>query len=101
MQTSEEAQVYVDDLDLFVTVQILDDMLALLSSGKHCEEQGCTCEWASGPKPHLTKNGKIFLCRTANFVHVVVPGSFSSSSSSSSCDQASGDRGDPPKIKNE
>ena len=29
-----------------------------------CEEHGYTLEWASGQKPHLTKNGKIFLCKT-------------------------------------
>ena len=38
VQTNEEAQVYVHDLDLFVTVQILDDTLAVPSLGKFCEE---------------------------------------------------------------
>ena len=38
MQTNEEAQVRVHDLDLFVTVQILDDTPAVLSLGKLCEE---------------------------------------------------------------
>ena len=40
VETSEEAQVYVHDLDLIVTVQILDDTLAVLSLGKLCEEHG-------------------------------------------------------------
>ena len=31
VQTNEEAQVYVYDLDLFVTVQLLEDTLAVLS----------------------------------------------------------------------
>ena len=53
VQTNEEAQVYVHDLDLFVTVQILDDTFAVLSLGKLCEEHGYSCEWASGQKPHL------------------------------------------------
>ena len=48
VQTNEEAQVYVHDRDLFVTVQIFDDTLALLSLGKLCEEHGYTYEWASG-----------------------------------------------------
>ena len=56
-QTKEEAQVYVHDLELFVTVQLLEDTLAL-SSGKLCEEHGYTCEWASGQMPHPTKDGK-------------------------------------------
>ena len=52
VQTNEEAQAYVHDLDLFVTVQILDDTLAVLSLGKLCEEHGYSCEWASGQNPH-------------------------------------------------
>ena len=38
VQTNEEAQVYVHDLGLFVTVQILDDAPAVLSLGTLCEE---------------------------------------------------------------
>ena len=38
-QTNEEAQVFVHGLDLFVTVQILDDTPAVLSSGELCEEE--------------------------------------------------------------
>ena len=51
VQTNEEAQVCVHDLDLFVTVQILDDTPAVLSLGKLCEEHGNT----SGPavKSHI------------------------------------------------
>ena len=62
VQTSEEAQVDVHDLHLFMTVQILEDTLAVLSSGKLCDEHGYTNEWASGKQPRLTKQGKnIFL----------------------------------------
>ena len=39
---------------------------------------------ASGQKPHLTKDGKKFLRKTANFVPVVVPGLSSNSGASSS-----------------
>ena len=63
VQTNEEAQENVHDLDLFVTVQMLDDTLAVLSSGKLCEEHGYTFEWASGRTPHLTKDGKGFYAR--------------------------------------
>ena len=83
VKTNEEVQVYVHDLNLFVTVQLLKDMLAL-SSGKLCEEHGYTCEWSSGQKPHPTKDGRTFPCKTENFVPVVVPGLSSSSSASSS-----------------
>ena len=55
VQTNEEAQVYVHDLDLFVTVQIVGDTPAVLSPGKLRDEQGYTYVWTSGQKPHLTR----------------------------------------------
>ena len=73
---------YVHDLDLFVTVQQLEDTPAVLSSGKFCEEHGYTNEWASGQKPHLTKNGKRILRKTKRIVPVAAPGLSSRSSSS-------------------
>ena len=83
-QTNEEAQVLVHDLDLFETVQILDDTLPVLSLGKLCEEHGCSYVWASGQKPHPTHNGNMILCKTENVVVVVVVPELSSSSSESS-----------------
>ena len=53
VQTNEEATLYVYDLDLFVTVQILEDTPAVLSLGKLCEDQGYSHEWTSGRKPYL------------------------------------------------
>ena len=40
VQTNEEAQVYVQDLDQFVTVQLLDETPSVLSLGKLCSEHG-------------------------------------------------------------
>ena len=40
VQTNEEAQVKVYDMDLFVTVQLLEDTLAVPTLGKLCEEHG-------------------------------------------------------------
>ena len=74
VQTNEEAQVYVYDLDLFVTLQLLEDTPAVLSLGKLCEAHGYTYEWASGQKPHQTEQGKKILCKTENFILLVVPG---------------------------
>ena len=74
VQTKEEAQVYVHDLELFVTVQILEDTLAVLSLGKLCEKHGYTFERDSGQKPHLTKDGKNIRCKTETYVPLVVPG---------------------------
>ena len=71
------------DLDLFVTVQLLDDTPAVLSLGKLCEEHGYTYERASGQKPHLTKQGINILYQTENFVPLVVPGLSSNSGTSS------------------
>ena len=42
VQTNQEAQVYVHDLPIFVTVQLLEDTLAVLSFGKLCKEHGHT-----------------------------------------------------------
>ena len=83
VQTNEEAQVYVRDLDLFVTVQLLEETIEILSLGKLCAEHGCSYEWKNGETPRLTKNGKTITCIMDNFVPLVVPGlsSFSSSSS--------------------
>ena len=38
VQTNEEAAVYVKDLDLFVTVQLLEDTPPDLSLGQVCED---------------------------------------------------------------
>ena len=58
VQTNEEATVYVYDLNLFVTVQILEDTPAVLPVGKLCEDHGYSNEWTSGQHPHLIKNGR-------------------------------------------
>ena len=42
---NEEAEVYVHDLDLFVTVQLLDETPAVPSLGQLCSEHACSCEW--------------------------------------------------------
>ena len=46
VQTNEEAQVYVYDLGLLVTLQLHEDTLAVQSLGKLCEENGHPCEWS-------------------------------------------------------
>ena len=45
VQTIEEAQVYVQDLDLFVTVELLDETPAVPSLGKLGSEHGYSYEW--------------------------------------------------------
>ena len=68
VQTNEEAQVYVQDLDMFVTVQLLEEKPAGLSLGKLCSEHGCSYEWKNGETPRLTKNEKTITFIMNNFV---------------------------------
>ena len=83
VQTHEEAAVYVKELDIFLTMKVLENTPAFLSLGKLCDEHGYSCEWINGQKPHLIKNGIRIQCNTENFVPIVVPGLSTSSSSSS------------------
>ena len=83
VQTHEEATVYVKELDIFLTMKVLEDTPAVLSLGKLCDEHGYSYEWISGQKPHLIKNGIRIQCNTENFVPIVVPEFLSASSSSS------------------
>ena len=84
MQTHEAAIVYVKELDIFLTMKVLENTPAVLSLGKLCDENGYSYEWINGQKPHLIKNGIRIICNTENFVPIVVPGLSSSSSGSSS-----------------
>ena len=84
VQTHEEAIVYVKELDIFLTMKVLENTPAVLSLGKLCDENGYSYEWINGQKPHLIKNGIRINCNTENFVPIVVPGLSSSSSGSSS-----------------
>ena len=84
VQTHEEATVYVKELDIFLTMKVLDNTPAVLSLGKLCDENGYAYEWINGQKIHLIKNGIRIICNTENFVPIVVPGLSSSSSGSSS-----------------
>ena len=80
VQTHEEAIVYVKELDIFLTMKVLENTPAVLSLGKLCDENGYSYEWINGQKPHLKKNGIRIICNTENFVPIVVPGLSSSSS---------------------
>ena len=78
--TKEDETVYVKELNLFVTVMLLEDTPAVLSLGKLCEDHGYTYHRTSG---HISsKNGRKIECNTANYVPFVVSGLSTSSSSS-------------------
>ena len=84
VQTHEKAIVYVKELDIFLTMKVLENTPAVLSLGKLCDENGYFYEWINGHKPHLVKDGIRIICNTENFVLIVVPGPSNSSSASSS-----------------
>ena len=84
VQTHEEATVYVKELDIFLTMRVLENTPAVLSLGKLCDENGYSHEWINGQKPHLIMNGIRIPCNTENSVPIVVPGLSCSSSGSSS-----------------
>ena len=50
VQTHEEATVYVKELDIFLTMKVLEDTPAVLSLGKLCDEHGYSYEWINGQK---------------------------------------------------
>ena len=87
VQTHEEAIVYVKELGIFLTMEVLENTPAVLSLGKLCDENGYSYEWINGQKPHLIKDGIRIICNKENFVPIVVPGLTSSSSASSSSSQ--------------
>ena len=83
VQTHEEATDYVRELEIFLTMKLLEDTPAVLSLGKLCDEHGYSYEWINGQKPHLIKNGIRLQCNTENFVPIVVLGLSTTPSSSS------------------
>ena len=74
VRTNKEATVYVEQLDLFVTVMLLQETPAVLSLEKLCDEHGYTYHWKSGQNPHLIKNDKRIDCNISNYVPCVVSG---------------------------
>ena len=93
LQTDEEATVYVRELDIFLTVKVLEDTPAVLSLGKLCDEHGYSHEWINGQKPtsHLkwcsntvhygnfrTSHGSWFIYNSLKLVYLNIHDSFKS-----------------------
>ena len=57
VQTHEEATVYVKELDIFLTMNVLEDTPAVFSQGKLCDEHGYSYEWINGQKHISIKTG--------------------------------------------
>ena len=78
---------FVHDLNQFATVQLLEETPAVPSPGKLCEHHG----YSYGQNPRLTKDGKSIICKTDNFVPLVVSWSSTNSESVSSSTSPSRD----------
>ena len=57
VQTHEEATVYVQELDIFLTMKVLENTPAVLSLGKLCDENGYSYECISGQNHISLKTG--------------------------------------------
>ena len=70
VQTREEATVYVKELDLFVTVTLIEETPAALSLGKLCVDHGFSYHWTSGQKLHISHKmaQMVFSFPNLNFV---------------------------------
>ena len=67
VQTHEEATVYAQELDIFLTMKVLDNTPAVLSLGKLCDEHGYSYEWVNAQKPRLINNRIRTQCNTGEF----------------------------------
>ena len=74
VQTQEGAIVYVKELDMFLTMKVLENTPAVLSLWKLCDENGCSNEWINGLNHISLKTEIRIICNTENFVPIVVPG---------------------------
>ena len=54
VQTHEGATVYVQELDIFLTMKVLENTPAVLSLGKLCDENGHSYEWITMVKNHIS-----------------------------------------------
>ena len=57
VQTHEEATVHVKEVDIFLTMKVLEDTPAILSLGKLCDENGYSYEWINGQNHISLKTG--------------------------------------------
>ena len=54
---THEAIVYVKELDIFLTMKVLENTPAVLSLGKLCDENGYSYEWTNGQNHISLKTG--------------------------------------------
>ena len=77
----EEATVHVKELELFVTVMLLEGIQAVLSLAKLCEDHVVYLPLDQRSKNHISsQKGKRIDCNTSDYAPFVVPGLSTSSS---------------------
>ena len=69
LQTHGEAMVYVEELDVFLTMKVLENTPALLSLRKLCDENGYSYEWINGQNHISFKTGfGLFVTQRTSFL---------------------------------
>ena len=58
-ESTQEATVYVNDLDAFITMMLLEHLPAVLSLGLFGEDMDYSCHWKKGESPSLVRDGKL------------------------------------------
>ena len=61
---------YVDDLDVFATLMLLDESPTVLSLGSLCDEERYSCEWKKGESPTLRSDRQVTRSRSENHVSI-------------------------------
>ena len=89
--TTQEASVYVRDLEMLITSEILEDSPAVLSQKKNAKNMGIP---TNGKKtiPHINQGLKQTHCKSEHCAPTVVPGVSVDTRAQSDADAASGDR---------
>ena len=93
VQMNEDAQVFVRDFGLFVTVRLLDETPSVPSLRMLCSKNGYSFERENGETPRLANNGKSITLAMDNFELLVVPAIHSSSSCLQHRDQRASAKG--------
>ena len=72
IDTTEEASVHVNNLDMFVTIQLFEDTPACAISWKLCEDNVSSYEWKKEKHRILFRMARLYLAD--NFVPIVMLG---------------------------
>ena len=67
-ESTEQATVYVNNLDVFATMILLKDSPAVLSLDLFCEEMGYSYGWRRRESRSLIKVGQVLRCTSENHV---------------------------------